>query len=158
MLSAALIISNPFNLDVGAKAFGRSLICMEVYSRTMASSMRDLVLLHKDSVFANEAIDLDKLLKARYLHEFDREVQCPMWGYPTEGAYYRDASSCDLVMSIRTPFFVIHAKDDPIAHNEGVPYEEMKRNPFIVVCTTNGGGHLGWFEWGGGRWYVKPVS
>jgi hypothetical protein len=26
------------------------------------------------------------------------------------------------------------------------------------MMTTSWGGHLGWFEFGGGRWFVKPVS
>ena len=45
----------------------------------------------------------------------DREVQAPTWGYPTEGAYYRDASSCDSVLAVRIPLFAINAKDDPVS-------------------------------------------
>jgi predicted alpha/beta-fold hydrolase len=94
----------------------------------------------------------------KYLHEFDRAVQCPTWGYPTEGAYYRDASSSDAVLAVRVPMLAIAAKDDPIAFDEGVPYEEIRQNPFVVICTTSGGGHLGWFEFGTGtRWNVRPV-
>lgn len=36
------------------------------------------------------------------------------WGYPTETAYYRDASSVDAILGIRVPFFAIHAEDDPV--------------------------------------------
>lgn len=41
---------------------------------------------------------------------------------------------------------------------EAIPYEEFKQNPFAVLCTTTRGGHLSWFETGGGRWFTKPVS
>ena len=97
--------------------------------------------------------------------------------YPTEGAYYRDASCVDLLNSVRTPLFAINAIDDPVcrpclqqgiqisssdtkqvATYEALPIEEARQNPFVVLCTTKIGGHLGWFEIGGGRWYVKPVS
>jgi predicted alpha/beta-fold hydrolase len=37
-----------------------------------------------------------------------------MWGYPTVGAYYRDASSVDSLLAIRVPFFAINAEDDPV--------------------------------------------
>ena len=36
------------------------------------------------------------------------------WGYPTEGAYYRDASSVDSLLAVRIPLFAIHAEDDPV--------------------------------------------
>ncbi|KAL9097745.1 MAG: hypothetical protein Q9165_000071 [Trypethelium subeluteriae] len=97
------------------------------------------------------------LTNARYLYEFDREVQGPTWGYPTEGAYYRDASSADAIMAVKIPLFAIHAKDDPIAVDEACPYEEIKANPHVVLCATDLGGHLSWFQSNGERWFVKPA-
>ena len=43
-----------------------------------------------------------------------RVVQGPTWGYPTEGAYYRDASSADSVFAVRIPLLAINAEDDPV--------------------------------------------
>lgn len=40
--------------------------------------------------------------------------RCPTWGYPTESAYYRDASSSDAILSIKIPFLAISAIDDPV--------------------------------------------
>jgi len=40
---------------------------------------------------------------------------------------------------------------------EAVPYEEFKQNPYTVCCTTSLGGHLSYFELGGGRWHARPV-
>ena len=45
-----------------------------------------------------------------------RELQGPTWGYPTEGAYYRDASSSDALLAVRIPLFALHAEDDPVSH------------------------------------------
>lgn len=120
--------------------------------------MRKLFDLHREEIIKNTSLDLSKIEKVKYLHEFDREVQCGTWGYPTIGAYYRDASSSDSVLDIRTPTLCLHATDDPIAADEAVPYEEIQKNPYMVMCATNGGGHLCWFEIGGGRWHSKPVS
>lgn len=33
----------------------------------------------------------------------------------------------------------------------------MTQTPYGVMLTTSWGGHLGWFELGGARWFVKPV-
>lgn len=78
-------------------------------------------------------------------------------------------------MAVRIPLFAIHAEDDPvclaaqllpglyankvqISVREALPFQEFRQNPFAVLCTTSLGGHLSWFEFGGGRWFAKPVS
>lgn len=141
---------------------------------------------HVESIKKCPGVDIEKVRATKYLHDFDRcvnrkararfhvasifsvetrlmcsfyrELQGPTWGYPTEGAYYRDASSTEPLLAVRVPVFAIHADDDPVAPREVCPFEETKQNPFVVLCTTDMGGHLSWFESGGGRWYVKPVS
>lgn len=47
--------------------------------------------------------------------DMSRAVQCALWGYPTEGAYHRDASSTDSLLAIRIPFLAINAEDDPVS-------------------------------------------
>lgn len=77
--------------------------------------MKRLIALHHDQVSKNPNLDFDKIQHIKYLHEFDREVQGPTWGYPTEGAYYRDASSTDSLFAARVPIFAINAADDPVS-------------------------------------------
>lgn len=86
-----------------------------------------------------------------------RHVQCPTWGYPSETSYYRDTSSVDAVAAIRIPVLVLHAKDDPICLDVAVPYHLIESNPYLVMCATSIGGHLGWVEFGRGRWSNKMV-
>lgn len=106
--------SNPWNLDTGSLALQRTWLGREIYSKTMGSNMKKLIERHHDEASKNPALDFDKIRNVKYLHEFDREVQGPTWGYPTEGAYYRDASSTDSLFAIRIPLFAINAKDDPV--------------------------------------------
>jgi len=80
----------------------------------MGKSMRKLFNRHVDQISKNPKIDVHVVRKIKHLYEFDRHVQGPTWGYPTEGAYYRDASSVDSVLAIRIPFLAIHAEDDPV--------------------------------------------
>lgn len=65
-------------------------------------------------VCKNDKIDPGNVMNVKYLAEFDQAVQCPTWGYPTAGAYHRDASSVDSVFSIRIPCLAVHAEDDPV--------------------------------------------
>ncbi|KYK61492.1 hypothetical protein DCS_02634 [Drechmeria coniospora] len=157
LLKAAVVCSNPFNLEVSSKLLQNSLIGREVYLRVMGSSMKTLVNSHQKELEEHTDLDFAAIRNAKYLHDFDREVQCPTWGYPTVYAYYRDASSTDAVLGIRIPFVAIQATDDPIAVEEALPYEEFRQNPNTVMITTSLGGHLCWFETGGSRWHKRPV-
>ncbi|KAK3685054.1 Alpha/Beta hydrolase protein [Podospora appendiculata] len=157
VFKAAISVGNPFNLELSNKALQRTFLGKQVYQRVMGSNLKKLVEGHKDSVIKYTKLNLERIENLTYLYEFDREVQTVSWGYPTENAYYRDASSVDALLAIKTPFFAIAAEDDPIAVQEAIPYEEFKQNPYTVLCTTSLGGHLSWFEIGGGRWHAHPI-
>ncbi|KAH6854286.1 Alpha/Beta hydrolase protein [Chaetomium sp. MPI-CAGE-AT-0009] len=157
LLKGAISVANPFDLEVANKALQRSLLGKEVYSRVMGTNMKKLINIHKDAVLKHTNLDYDRIQNVTYLHEFDREVQTVTWGYPTENAYYRDASSSDAVLGIRIPFLAISALDDPIAVYDAIPFQEFTRNPYTVLLTTSLGGHISWFEVGGGRWHAKPI-
>ncbi len=42
MLKAAVVFSNPWNLDVGSTALQRTWLGLEIYSRAMGSNMKKL--------------------------------------------------------------------------------------------------------------------
>jgi len=157
LLKAAVVCANPFNLEVSSKMLQNSFIGKEVYLRYMGDAMKRLIDNHHEELKKFTNLDFEAVKKVTYLNEFDREVQCPTWGYPTEYAYYRDASSTDAVLAIRIPFLAVQATDDPIAVKEALPYEEFRQNPNTILLTTSLGGHLCWFETGGGRWHARAV-
>ncbi|KAJ6151074.1 hypothetical protein N7470_007668 [Penicillium chermesinum] len=156
-VKAAVICASPWNLDVSSVALQSTRLGRE-YSKFMGTSMKKLFEQHVDEISKNPRIDIDTIRSITYLHEFDRALQCPTWGYPSEGAYYRDAASTDSMLAIRVPFLCLQAEDDPIAAREALPFQEITQNPYGVMVTTSWGGHLGWFELGGDRWFVKPVN
>jgi predicted alpha/beta-fold hydrolase len=114
MLKAVVSCSNPWNLEVCNVELQRTWLGLEVYCKTMGQNMKKLYELHKHQILKNKTIDEQKVKECRYLFEFDRQIQCPTWGYPTEGAYYRDAQSVDALMAVRVPFLGINAEDDPV--------------------------------------------
>lgn len=115
MLKAAVVCSNPWNLDAGSLALHRIWLGREIYSKIMCTNLKKLIELHYNEVSKNPYLDFERIRKVRYLYEFDREVHVPTWGYPTEGAYYRDASSIDSLLAAKIPIFAINAKDDPVS-------------------------------------------
>ncbi|EUC28308.1 hypothetical protein COCVIDRAFT_11613 [Bipolaris victoriae FI3] len=158
LLRAAVACSNPWNLEVCNTELQRTYLGLHVYSRTMGKNLLGLFNQHREQISKNPGLDVDAVLRSRFLHEFDRQVQCPTWGYPTEGAYYRDSQSVDALLAVRIPFLGINAEDDPISSKAGLPYQEVKQNPNVLLCTTDWGGHLGSFMLGGGRWFAVATS
>jgi predicted alpha/beta-fold hydrolase len=114
VLKAAVACSNPWNLEVCNVALQSTYLGLEVYCRTMGQNLKRLYELHKEQILKNPGIEREKVEASRYLFEFDRHVQCPTWGYPTEGAYYRDAQSVDALLAVRVPFLGINCEDDPV--------------------------------------------
>ncbi|PTB62732.1 hypothetical protein BBK36DRAFT_23498 [Trichoderma citrinoviride] len=113
---------------------------------------------HEQGILSNTELDQRKLEQTQYLHEFDRAIQKPLWNYPTETVYYREASSVNPLLSVRIPLLAYNSEDDPLSPQIGLPIEEeAKENPYVVLVVTSFGGHLGWFQPGGGRWCVQAV-
>lgn len=113
MLKAAISVANPYNLELCDRQLRSTWIGLHVYTKTLGAAMRKLVSYHREVLSKDGRFDFDKVMATKYLYEFDRELQCPGWGYPTEGAYYRDASSIDAFLAVRIPFLALHAEDDP---------------------------------------------
>ena len=92
LLDAAVIVSNPWKLEVSNLALKRTWLGSEVYSKTMVNNMRKLFEAHKEEILKNKSLSEEKILQLKYLYEFDRAVQCATWGYPTETVcpYWRD--------------------------------------------------------------------
>ena len=154
---AAIAVSNPWDLNVGSLLLRQRWIGRNLYLRALGSSLKTLFFKHPEAVKLNPAIDPEAVRKVKYLHDFDRVVQLPMWGYPTVGTYYRDASSVDSLLRVEIPFLAVHAADDPIAVVEAVPKEEFEASSYAVLCETDRGGHLGWFSLRGRRWVLELV-
>ena len=121
-------------------------------------NLRRLFEVHYDRLTKDPRILPDAHTRMVHAYDFDREVTAKVFGFHTVGSYYRAASSIDKLLNVRVPLLIIHAKDDPIVVDEAAPYDEVQANPWRFMAATSGGGHIGWFEWNGQRWFPKPVT
>jgi len=64
----------------------------------------------------------------------------------------------DTLLQVKIPLLAISAQDDPIVDNAAIPYEEFESNPYAILCATSMGGHLGWFQLGGTRWFAQAAA
>jgi len=85
------------------------------YLKIMGQKIREMFYFNYEELSKNPKLDLQACKEIRYLHDFDRVVQAPTWGYPSAYAYFRDASCVDSLAAVRVPLFAINAENDPVS-------------------------------------------
>ncbi|XP_028659498.2 phospholipase ABHD3 [Erpetoichthys calabaricus] len=121
------------------KPFNRFLFNSYLTSCLQASVNRHKQVLEK-------LLDIDSVMKAKTIREFDERFTSVMFGYSTNEEYYRDASPCHKLKSIQIPLLCLNAADDVFSPGHAVPVEAAKQNPNIAVLLTAYGGHIGFLE------------
>ncbi|KAI8979669.1 Alpha/Beta hydrolase protein [Mycotypha africana] len=157
---AAISVANPFDFRLSMDRLCETYIGRYVYSSVMTKNLKATAARHLDILSKNGTINPTEVMAARNIREFDNACTRKMFGYTTVNNYYRDASSCRFIEHVKIPLLCMNALDDPIAPVQSIPYDEIKVNPYVVLATTDRGGHIGWFE---GfryptRWVIKPLA
>ncbi|KAF7721357.1 hypothetical protein EC973_004838 [Apophysomyces ossiformis] len=159
-LCAAISVANPFDFERSSVVLNGTFWNRKIYSATLANNLKRAFGRHIDTLKEGGKIDVDEIFAASTLREFDDACTRKLRDYDSVDAYYRDASSFRYIKSVRVPLLCMNALDDPIAPAECIPYDEIKSNPYVVLATTDYGGHLGWFEYiqNPTRWVSKPLA
>ncbi|XP_005995771.1 phospholipase ABHD3 isoform X1 [Latimeria chalumnae] len=93
--------------------------------------------------------DIDYVMKAKTLKEFDERFTSAMFGYPTIDDYYTDASPCHKLKSVAVPVLCLNSMDDVFSPGHAIPVEAAKQSPNVAFVLTSCGGHIGFLE---GMW------
>ncbi len=147
-LSAAVVISVPYNLSAGTKALergGMTRIYVRYFLRSLLAKVRA-----KEAILA-DILDLDAVWASATLRDFDDAATAKLHGFAGAEDYYQKSSSNRFIPSIRVPTLMLHSRDDPFLPMTALPLSEIKANPFLNLILTDGGGHVGFFE-GGPPW------
>ncbi|KAI8384369.1 Alpha/Beta hydrolase protein [Radiomyces spectabilis] len=157
---AAISVANPFDFMKSSQSLDENYFSRSVYSATMANNLKRAFSKHTDILGQDGKINVEEVMNSSTLRGFDDACTRKMFNYTTVNNYYRDASSCRFIEKVRIPLLCFNALDDPIVPESCIPYDEVKVNPYVVLATTEKGGHLGWFEHlrQPTRWIVKPLA
>ncbi|KAJ2809527.1 hypothetical protein H4R20_000029 [Coemansia guatemalensis] len=160
-LAAAIAISCPYDTDLCGRALSvPGFFNDRLFQPNLMTAIKRVVLRNREMIQkSNPDFDIDAILKARRLCDFDNLVTAPVYGHEDCWSYYKAASSVESVDKIRRPFLAINATDDPVTTFKGVPVDKFRSNPNTALAIVNHGGHLGFFTGVSPRaWFQEPVT
>ncbi|KAJ2388841.1 hypothetical protein GGI05_003671 [Coemansia sp. RSA 2603] len=158
---AGVAVCCPFDTAVAGRALdARGWLNDHVFQPNLIATIKRLVSRNLPMFrSATPPIDLDAVMRATRMSQIDTLVTAPAYGHKDCWAYYAAASSAPYVASVRRPLLALNTQDDPITPLEGVPLDEVRRNPHVAVALCAHGGHLGFFTGVRPRiWYLDHVA
>ena len=151
LVDVAVAVSVPFELRLVADRINQGF--SKFYQHVMLKRLRP-IFERKKQLYANTLPAIFNNLNTwNCFWTFDDKVTAPLHGYPHVHAYYREASSRQYLINIKTPTFIIHSLDDPFMTPAVIPTEsELSKD--ISLEITKKGGHVGFIS---GNIPGKPI-
>lgn len=162
-IKGGAIMGSPWDFPDSSIALQSSLLGSHIYSPKMCNNLLDLLNEHYEGhLRSNPLVEAYKQdperLKLGKLKDFDDNFTSKLFGFNCADEYYRHASPVQRLLKVRVPLIIVNSIDDPIIGYRTLPFNEVRLNPFTALVTTTTGGHLGWFDYKGNRWYADPIS
>ena len=89
--------------------------------------------------------DIDRVMNAKSLYEFDNYFTAPLHGFKNTDAYWQQCTSNLRVADIRVKHLVLNALNDPFIPAYSLPSKNSFSQDGMVIYTKEGG-HVGFLE------------
>jgi hypothetical protein len=142
-------ISTPLDLAAGVRRLGK--LDNRLYERRFLKRMRK-------RLFATGRYAWKDLKSARTLYEIDDRITAPSFGFRGADHYYETQSCQNFLAQIRVPALLIQAKDDTYIPFECYGHPAIASNPHIRLLATERGGHLGFLNREGQRFWLDEAA
>lgn len=121
-----------------------------LYNRTIVNQLKNIIK-KNIKVFEDDKgklYDLNKVLKASTIREFDDAFTSKIFGFASYHEYFTEASLTNKPLErISIPMLFLNSKDDPFAPYSTIPIDLIKKYGHnIAVILTEYGGHIGFLK------------
>ncbi|KAM9496521.1 phospholipase ABHD3-like [Clarias gariepinus] len=115
-----------------------------LFNRHLTSNLCKAIIRHRKIL--EKIIDIDDVLKASTIREFDERFTSVLFGYKSCVDYYQDASPYHKLSQMSVPVLCLNAADDPFSPKHAFPAALAQRSPNVALLITSHGGHIGFLE------------
>ena len=140
-LKTAVAISPPFDMVAGSQVFSHG--NGKLYARLFLRSLKEKTRAHA-SLIADK-IDIERVLQAQTVEEFDDALTAPLHGFAGVMDYYEKSRSGNFLPGIQIPTLLLRSLDDPFFADD-VEWVTKANNPNLITGFTQHGGHVGFME------------
>ncbi|XP_039586011.1 phospholipase ABHD3 isoform X2 [Passer montanus] len=142
-LMAAAIFSAGWNVFESIESLEKPLNWL-LFNYYLTTCLQSSISRHRQML--EKLFDMDLVMKARTIREFDKQFTSVMFGYRSIDDYYEDASPCRKLKSVGIPVLCLNSVDDVFSPGHAIPVETAKQNANVALVLTSCGGHIGFLE------------
>ncbi|KAM9840648.1 phospholipase ABHD3-like [Aulostomus maculatus] len=93
-----------------------------------------------------KVVDIEHVMKARTIREFDERFTSLLFGYESCTDYYHDASPDKKLPNTTVPILCLNAADDPFSPQNTFPLTIVQDLPNVALLLTAHGGHIAFLQ------------
>uniref|UniRef100_A0A3Q3X651 Phospholipase ABHD3 n=1 Tax=Mola mola TaxID=94237 RepID=A0A3Q3X651_MOLML len=140
---AGLTISVPWNAHKSSDSMEEPLNWL-LFNKYLTRGLCRAVIRHRKVL--EKVADIDYVLKAQTIREFDERFTAVQFGYRTCTDYYHDASPDKKLPSTTVPILCLNAADDPFSPQNAFPLTIVQDLPNVALLLTAHGGHIAFLQ------------
>ncbi|XP_041348162.1 protein ABHD15-like [Gigantopelta aegis] len=137
-LTAAVLISPGFS------PLEQSTCFHWLYETLIVRSLKRIV--HQHSHVISPHIDVNSVLKAKSITEFDKNVYCKFYNHDNVEEYWSHNDPMRNHSKMTIPVLFLCSLDDPVLSAEFIPYDVISEHSDWIMATVDRGGHCAFRE------------
>lgn len=115
-----------------------------LFNKYLTSGLCRVVTRHRKVL--EKVVDIDYVVKAQTIREFDERFTSLLFGYKSCVDYYRDASPAKKLPNTAVPILCLNAADDPFSPQHAFPLAIVQNLPNVALLLTAHGGHIAFLQ------------
>ncbi|KAL6096091.1 abhd1 [Pungitius sinensis] len=140
---AGITISAPWNALKSAASMEEPLNWL-LFNRYLTAGLCSAVTRHRKVL--EKVVDIEHVLKAQTIREFDERFTSLLFGYKSCSDYYFDASPDNKLHNTTVPILCLNAADDPFSPQHAFPLSTIQSLPNVALLLTAHGGHIAFLQ------------